>query len=137
MKHTYAEIPDDVKAKPYLPLLINVWEVYQNYGWDRTLKFIYECQEGVYDFFETRLNEPIGTSKDLIEGKFTEDQAKKVLSYILVIPSLTIRADLIQGTQKLIAGESTDITFISLDDMTGEIFCLLNGHLEDGIPVDW
>ncbi len=137
MKHTYAEIPDDVKVKPYLPLLVNEWEVFQTYGWERTLKFIRECQEGVYDFFETRLNESIGTSKDLIEGKFSEEQAKKVLSYILIIPSLTIRADLIQGTQKLIAGESTDVTFISLDDVTGEIFCLLNGHLEDGIPVDW
>jgi len=50
---------------------------------------------------------------------------------------LTIRADLIQGTQKLLAGDSADVTFISLDDVTGEIFCLLNGHLEDGIPVDW
>jgi hypothetical protein len=54
-----------------------------------------------------------------------------------VSPSLTIRADLIQGTQKLLAGDSADVTFISLDDVTGEIFCLLNGHLEDGIPVDW
>ena len=137
MKYTYADIPDDVKAKPYFPLLVNVWEIYQTYGWERTLKFLYECQEGVYDFFETRLNESIGTSKDLMEGKFTEEQAKKVLSYILIIPSLTIRSDLIQGTQKLIAGDSTDITFISLDDVTGEIFSLLNGHLEDGIPVDW
>lgn len=137
MNHTYAEIPDDVRAKPYLPLLTNVWEIYQTYGWERTLKFIYECQEGVYDFFETRLNESIGTSKALMEGKFTEEQARKVLSYILILPSLTIRSDLTQGTQKLLAGDSADMTFISLDDVSGEIFCLLNGHLEDGIPVDW
>lgn len=137
MTYAYGEIPENVKAKPYLPLLVNVWEIYQVYGWERTLRFIEECQRGVYDFFETRLNESIGTSKDLLEGKFNEEQARKVLSYILVIPSLTIRSDLVQGTQKLIAGESADVTFISLDDVTGEIFALLNGHLEDGIPVDW
>ncbi len=135
MHFTFSDIPDNVKAKPYLPLLTNVWEIYQTYGWDRTLRFIDECKLGVYDFFEARLNESIGTSKDLLNGKFAEPE--KVLSYILVIPSLTIRSDLIQGTQKLIAGDSADMTFISLDDVTGEIFCLLNGHLEDGIPVDW
>ncbi|MFX1299169.1 MAG: hypothetical protein ACFFD2_30450 [Promethearchaeota archaeon] len=136
-QYNYGMIPDDVKAKPYLPLLTNVWEVYQTYGWERTLKFLYECQEGVYDFFETRLNESIGTSKALLEGKYTEEQAKKVLSYILILPSLTIRSDLVRGTQKLIAGDSADVTFISLDDVSEEIFCLLNGHLEDGVPVDW
>jgi len=135
MKFTYNEIPDNVKVKPYLPLLVNVWEIYQTYGWERTLKFIEESKLGVYDFFEARLNESIGASKDLLDGKFVHPD--KVLSYILIIPSLTIRADLIQGTQKLIAGDSADMTFISLDDVTGEIFCLLNGHLEDGIPVDW
>jgi len=135
MQYTYNEIPESVKAKPYFPLLANVWEVYQTYGWERTLKFIDESKMGVYDFFETRLNESINTSKLLIEGEFLYPE--KVLSYILVIPSLTIRADLIQGTQKLLAGDSADMTFISLDDVTGEIFCLLNGHLEDGIPVDW
>jgi hypothetical protein len=135
MKYVYSDIPDDVKIKPYLPLLVNVWEIYQTYGWERTLKFIYECQEGVYDFFEARLNDSINTSKDLIDGKFSHPE--RVLSYILIIPSLTIRADLIQGTQKLLAGDSADVTFISLDDVSGEIFCLLNGHLEDGIPVDW
>ncbi|MHA1264872.1 MAG: hypothetical protein ACTSRS_06510 [Candidatus Helarchaeota archaeon] len=137
MQHTYSEIPDHVRAKPYFPLLVNVWEIFQTYGWDRTLRFIEECKQGVYDFFETRLNESIGTSKNLIEGKYTEEQAKKILSYILILPSMSIRSDLIQGTQKLIAGESADVTFISLDDVTGEIFALLNGHLEDGIPVDW
>ncbi|MHA1783632.1 MAG: hypothetical protein ACTSVY_11510, partial [Candidatus Helarchaeota archaeon] len=45
--------------------------------------------------------------------------------------------DLNQGTMKLLFGESTDVTFIVINDYSREIFFLLNCHQEDGIPVDW
>ncbi|MHA1757342.1 MAG: hypothetical protein ACTSVV_11270, partial [Promethearchaeota archaeon] len=38
--------------------------------------------------------------------------------------------DLNQGTMKLLFGESTDVTFIVINDYSREIFFLLNCHQE-------
>ncbi|NHI91969.1 MAG: hypothetical protein EAX96_05660 [Candidatus Lokiarchaeota archaeon] len=133
--HDYNDIPDEVKVKQYVPLMPNIWQIFRELGWERTKQFIDECEEGVYDFFEERLNESIQTSKLVIEGKIKEPE--KVLSYILAVPSLTIRSDIVHGTQKLLIGDSTDLTFIALDDFSQELFVFLNAHIEDGVPVDW
>jgi hypothetical protein len=53
------------------------------------------------------------------------------------LPNVAIRADLLQGTSKLFAGESVDLTYIILKHDTQEVFAVLNGHLESGLPVDW
>ncbi|MHA1652338.1 MAG: hypothetical protein ACTSYB_19305 [Candidatus Helarchaeota archaeon] len=135
MVHTYGEIPDNVRFKPYMPLFPNTWKLYQTFGWDEFHQFNLDSEEGCYNFFETRFNESIATSEDVMTGKLKAPD--KTLSYILVLPNVAIRADLLQGTSKLFAGESVDLTYIILKHDTQEVFALLNGHLEEGLPVDW
>ena len=131
----YGDIPDEWKIKPYLPLMPIFWQFYQELGWKRTTEYFKVCQDSAYDFFEDRLNESIKTSEQVLRGKI--DRPDKVLSYVIVIPPVTIRSDLIQGTTKLLGGDSFDVTWVALDDVTQEIFILLNAHCEDGVPVDW
>ncbi|MFX1297624.1 MAG: hypothetical protein ACFFD2_22595 [Promethearchaeota archaeon] len=135
MVHTYGEMPDDLYLKPFLPLLSFLWRVYKKRGWEGVDNYEAMGDEGIFSFFETRLNESIYTVKDVIDGKIT--QPEKVLSYIIMIPSLVIRSDLVIGTQRLFGGDSTDVTYAVVHDYNAELLILLNCHIEDGIPVDW
>ncbi len=135
MVHTYGEIPEDVRFKPYMPLFPNTWGLFQTFGWADFHQFNIDSELGCYDFFETRFNEAIATSEDVLAEKVKTPE--KILSYIMVLPNVAIRADLLQGTSKLFAGESVDLTYIILKHDTQEVFGLLNGHLENGLPVDW
>ena len=135
MGNTYGEIPDDIRYKPYMPLFPNTWAIYQTFGLEKFRQFNIDSEAGCYDFFETRFNEAIATSQDVVEDRL--EAPEKVLSYVLVLPNVAIRADLLQGTAKLFAGESVDLTYIILKHDTQEVFALLNGHLEEGLPVDW
>ncbi|MHA1309709.1 MAG: hypothetical protein ACTSQO_02170 [Candidatus Helarchaeota archaeon] len=70
--------------------------------------------ESIFKFFETRLNESIFITKEVINGKIKNPD--KVLSYIIMLPSLVIRSDLVIGTQKLFGGDSVDISFAVVHD---------------------
>ncbi len=131
----YADIPEDAIIKPFMPIMPIIWQFYQENGWEMTQKFLEECEDCAYYFFEDRLNESIKTAQYVFKGKFSDPD--KVLSYVIVVPPITIRADLIQGTVKLLGGESFDVTWVAMNDLTQEIFIFLNAHCEDGIPVDW
>ncbi len=135
MVHTYGEMPDDLYLKPFLPLLSFLWRVYKELGWDGVDNYEAMGDEAIFDFFETRLNESIYTVKDVLDGNIAHPE--KVLSYIMMLPSLVIRSDLVIGTQRLFAGDSADITFAVAHDYNAELLLLLNCHIEDGIPVDW
>ena len=136
MVHTYAELSDDLYLKPYLPLLSFLWRVYKELGWEEGVdNYDRMGEESIFKFFETRLNESIQTSQDVLSEKIRHPD--KVLSYIIMLPSLIIRSDLVIGTQKLFGGMSTDVTFATVHDYDAEILLLLNCHIEDGVPVDW
>lgn len=135
MVHTYGEMPDDLYLKPFLPILSFLWRVYKEHGWEGVDNYEAMGDEGIFDFWERRLNEGIYTARDVIDGKFP--QPERVLSYIIMLPSLSIRSDLAIGTQKLFGGESTDVTFATVKDQDADLLLLLNCHVEDGVPVDW
>ncbi|NHI94002.1 MAG: hypothetical protein EAX96_16050 [Candidatus Lokiarchaeota archaeon] len=118
-----------------MSLYPNMWNLYKDLGWERFHEFNLASESGCYDFFETRFNESISTSQEILSGKMQTPE--KILSYILILPNVAIRADLMQGTQRLLAGDSLDVTYIILKHDTQEVFALLNGHLEAGLPVDW
>ncbi len=88
-----------------------------------------------YDLIKPRLNEAIMTAKATIEGKI--ERPDIVIADTLFPPGGSIRADLSQGVMKLYYGDSTDCTYTAIRDDTQEVCFMLNGHLEDGIPVDW
>ncbi|MHA1380781.1 MAG: hypothetical protein ACTSRG_20635 [Candidatus Helarchaeota archaeon] len=136
MVYTYGDLADDLYLKPFLPLLSFLWKVYKELGWENGVdNYDRMGSDGIFDFFQTRLDESIHTVKNVIEGKITEPD--KVLSYIIMIPSLIIRSDLVIGTQKLFGGDSVDLTYAVVHDYNAELLILLNCHIEDGIPVDW
>jgi hypothetical protein len=133
--HTYGEMPDSLYLKPFLPLLSFLWRVYKEQGWKGVDNYEKMGNRAIYDFFETRLNESIYTVKDVLDGKI--EHPENVMSYIIMIPSLVIRSDLVIGAQRLFGGDSNDITFATVHDYNAEILVLLNCHIENGIPVDW
>ncbi len=135
MPYTYADIPDNIQSKPYLPLLHNIWEGYQEFGWDYFQKTFKVFTEEFYEVATNRLNDSIRTAKAVLEGKI--EHPDKLLAYAFFPPVITIREDLQTGTAKLLYGESVDASFLVVDDATREILFILNTHIEDGIPVDW
>jgi len=131
----YADIPDTVRTKPYFPLGRHTWAMFKKIGLSAYEKANEKLGEILYPTFKRRLDESIMVAKKTIEGKFS--QPDKIFSYMLFPPVGAIRADLQQGTMKLLYGDSCDTTFVVADDMSSEVKILLNAHLEDGIPIDW
>ena len=136
MPYTYGDIPDDIVTKPYTPLSKHLWKIHQVYGYDLLKNMILASVDYMYSEIRERLDNTINAAKDIIDGKITEPS--KIVTYTLFPPVISIRGDLAQGTNKLLFGESTDTTFVVLNDADqGKIFFVLNCHSEDGIPVDW
>ncbi|MHA1752511.1 MAG: hypothetical protein ACTSYZ_09090, partial [Candidatus Helarchaeota archaeon] len=95
-------------------------------------------RETVQDFYEIvkiRLENAIQTSKEITNRniKFSD----QIFSCSLAIPIISIRTDLQQGTNVLLFGNSCDISFVVIDDLTSEIAFILNTHNEQGLPMSW
>ncbi|NHI92470.1 MAG: hypothetical protein EAX96_08195 [Candidatus Lokiarchaeota archaeon] len=134
---TYGDIKDDVVTKRYFPLGKHLWTMYRELGYEHFLDALMgEISDSlVYDVFKIRLDEALLGAKEVIEG--VNKQPEKSLNWAIFPPVIPLRGDLAQGTMKLMYGDSMDISFIMVLDTNNEIFFILNGHLEDGIPVDW
>ncbi|HUX97973.1 MAG TPA: hypothetical protein VMV49_00320 [Candidatus Deferrimicrobium sp.] len=135
MSHTYGEIPDSIKTKPYFPLGRHLWRVYVQVGFEYYDKAISAFPDRLYPALKKRLDETILTAKAVNDGKIND--INKTCAYMLFPPVGALRADLQQGTMKLLYGESCDTTFVVINDYSEEIYFLLNAHSEEGIPVDW
>jgi hypothetical protein len=134
--HEYGEIPDSLPLKRYFPLNRTLWLMFRHYGWDHVARGFQIGSDFLgYEVYKYRLNEAIQTAKDVIEGKIA--QPEKVIAFTLFPPGGFIRSDLQQGSMKLLYGPSCDITYVGVRDDTVQTSFVLNGHLEDGIPVDW
>jgi len=139
LQQTYGEIPDSVPSKEFLPLTEHFFKHVKELGWDY---FHNDFDNQAVDFF-TRFS-------DVMRDKFhrsvnvakliNSEEIKhpdKIFSTFFFPPVLFVRSDLQAGGTKLIYGESTDITFVIINDVNHEIFFLANAHTEAGIPVDW
>ncbi|NVM28134.1 MAG: hypothetical protein HWN65_04765 [Candidatus Helarchaeota archaeon] len=134
--YTYGDIPDEIPTKPYTPLAKHIWKLHQEFGYDLQKRMIVASVDYMYAELKERLDTTISAAKAIIDGDIKNPQ--KIVSYTLFPPVLSIRGDLAQGLNKLLFGESTDTTFVVLNDAEdGKIFFILNAHCEDGIPVDW
>ncbi|NHI94335.1 MAG: hypothetical protein EAX96_17720 [Candidatus Lokiarchaeota archaeon] len=133
--HNYGDIPDDIYTKAYSPLGKHLWRIFKEFGYQKILDMVEASPDYMYPELKERLDQTINTAKAIFDGKLPNPE--KVVSYFLFPPVVSIRGDLNQGTMKLLFGESTDVTFIVINDYSREIFFLLNCHQEDGIPVDW
>ncbi len=134
--HTYGSIPDDQPLKRYFPLNRTLWIMFRHYGWDHIARGFQTGTDFLgYEVFKYRLNEAISTAQDVLKGKINNPE--KTIAFTLFPPGGFIRADLQQGSMKLLYGESVDVSYCGIRDDTMETSFILNGHLEDGIPVDW
>ncbi|MHA1694222.1 MAG: hypothetical protein ACTSUG_03095 [Candidatus Helarchaeota archaeon] len=135
MLHTYGEIDDSLRTKKYLPIARHVWRMHQEIGWETWNKATKSLRQVIEEIMRVRMTESIMTSKELIDGKIKEPE--KVITYTIFPPAILTRSDLQQGAMKLLHGESIDSSFILVDDMSQEIFTIINCHMEDGLPADF
>lgn len=133
--HYFGEIPDTLRTKVFYPLGKNLWKLFKEFGYQIILKFQDTSEHVVYDVLKERLNMTIITAKKVLEDKIKKPE--QVLTYLLFPPVASIRTDLQQGTMKLLYGDSVDLSFIVMREAEEDIFFILSGHCEDGIPVDW
>jgi len=135
MTYTYADIPDHVYTKAFLPLLHGIWPGYQQLGWEYFKRVFDIFSKNLYTIAMGRLNDSIQTAKDVLEGKIAHPE--KVLAYAFFPPVISLRQDLQVGSTKLLYGESVDTSFILIDDNTQNTSFIVTAHIEDGLPVDW
>jgi hypothetical protein len=138
-QYTYHDIPDTVPTKRMLPIGEHIWNLIKKHGWEWVAKYFSGGPTGFYPDLGDAVNEKFQTSveaaKKVLDGKL--EDPTKVFSTWFFPPLIYVRSDLQTGTTKLIYGDSTDITFIVLSDVTSNIELLINGHMEDGIPLDY
>ncbi|MHA1309429.1 MAG: hypothetical protein ACTSQO_00750 [Candidatus Helarchaeota archaeon] len=135
--NTFGDIPDDFPTKSYLPLGPNIWEMFKDYGWEWLQYFFREFGKTIGDLAKIRLTESIYTARDIVSGKIDQNISSKILTYCFFPPTMAIRADLQQGTMKLLFGDSSDTTFLFLNDFDRDVLFALNTHIEDGYPIDY
>lgn len=135
-QNTYGDIPNSVFSKESLRLCENFWRLYKEQGWPWFKDQIKDVIDTIgFDIIKIRFDEAIVTAKEVTEGRIK--QPEKIITEMLFPPSLEIRADLQQGCMKLLYGDSVDLSLVIIDDSEREIMGAINGHFEDGIPVDW
>ena len=136
-KFTYGDIPDILVTKRYFPLARHLWRIYTELGYEDLVEEALPnlSVDMIYDVFKARLDQSMATAKDVLDGTITNPD--KRLAWMLFPPVVPLRADLTQGTNKLLFGESLDVTFYVMNDVDQELVFLFNGHIEHGVPVDW
>ena len=135
MKKTYGDIPD-FPTKKYFPICRNIMTTLYESGWEYLKMALTETLINFKDIVKIRLDDSIQTAKQIQDGKITIPP-ENVFTFSLFVPVLGIRADLQQGTNVLLFGNSCDVSFTVINDMTGEINFILNTHLENGLPISW
>ncbi|MFX0134249.1 MAG: hypothetical protein ACFFDN_11455 [Candidatus Hodarchaeota archaeon] len=137
--YTYGDIPDDFVTKGFVPLGEHIYKLFLELGHDyftevtssSEISFFSEAAEIISEKFKIAVE----SAKKVISGEIQNPE--KVLSTWFFPPVMYVRSDLQMGTTKLIYGNSTDITFICINDTTFQPELLINGHMEDGVPVDY
>ncbi|MBD3230194.1 MAG: hypothetical protein GF329_18595 [Candidatus Lokiarchaeota archaeon] len=135
--NTFGDIPDDFITKKHLPLGVNIWGMFKEYGWEYLQYLFKEFGRKIGDLEKIRLSESVFTAKDIMKDRTGSKKSEKILTYSFFPPTLAIRADLQPGTMKLLFGESSDTTFLILNDFDQDVLFALNTHIEDGSPQDW
>jgi hypothetical protein len=134
--YSFGEIPDDSRTKNYLPLSRNVYKIFRKFGLDYMEDFQGKFRQVQYDITAARWENMIYTGKKILSGEMSEHDAERSILY--TVPHIiSVRSDLQIGTNKLMYGDSTDVSFAIIDDFSEEILFVFNGHMESGVPSDW
>lgn len=135
--HDFGEIPEDSRTKYFLPLSPHIYKVFRNFGTDYMETIFPKFKQVQYDVTKARWDNMIYTGKRILEGIISPEDAERTILY--TVPHIiSMRSDLQIGSNKLLYGDSCDVSFAIIDDFPPyELLFIFNGHLEDGIPVDW
>ncbi|MHC1592259.1 MAG: hypothetical protein ACXQS8_09245 [Candidatus Helarchaeales archaeon] len=134
--HSYGDIPDDNFTKEFMLISKHIFIVYRHLGLDYMESVFPKFRQVQYDVTKARWDNMIYTGRKIISGDISKEEAEKTFLY--TVPHVvTCRSDLQVGTNKLLYGDSVDVSFAIINDYTLEILFVFNGHLEDGVPVDW
>ena len=135
--HDFGEIPDDSRTKYFLPLSPHVYKVFRQFGTDYA-ETVFPKFEGIqYDVTKARWDNMIFTGSKIQSGEISPEEAERTMLY--TVPHIiTCRADLQVGSNKLLYGDSCDVSFAIIDDYPPyELLFIFNGHMESGVPLDW
>jgi hypothetical protein len=135
--HDFGEIPDDSRTKYFMPLSRHIYKVFRQFGTDY-METVFPKFEGVqYDVTKARWDNMIFTGTKIHSGEIPPEDAERTMLY--TVPHIvTCRADLQVGSNKLLYGDSCDVSFAIIDDFPPyNLLFIFNGHMEEGIPVDW
>ncbi|NHI94603.1 MAG: hypothetical protein EAX96_19080 [Candidatus Lokiarchaeota archaeon] len=134
--NNYGDIGDDMPIKEFLLISKHVYKVFRKLGLYYLEDALPKFRTVQYDITKDRWDNMINTGKHLLQGKISEEESRKTFLYM--IPHvITVRSDLQIGTNKLLYGDSTDVSFAIVNDYTNELLFIFNGHLESGVPHDW
>ncbi len=137
--YSYGDIPDDFPSKVFTPLGEHLFKLFKEFGHEYFIGKTTTSEVGFFskasEFLSEKFKTAVNTAKKVISGEIQHPE--NVLTTWFFPPVMYVRSDLQMGSTKLIYGNSTDITFICINDANYEPELLINGHMEDGVPVDY
>jgi len=133
-KHLLSELENE--NKEFMILAPHMYRCFRELGADYVIDLFPKFDEIQYKLIKERWDNMITTSRMVLNGKFTTEQATKMMLYTLP-HVISTRTDLQTGLVKLLYGDSVDVTAVMVNDLTGEIVTAMNGHQEQGVSVDW
>ncbi|MHA1144682.1 MAG: hypothetical protein ACTSRW_08090 [Candidatus Helarchaeota archaeon] len=134
--YNYGDVPDDNFTKEFMLISKHIFKVFRHFGVEYMENVFSKFRQVQYDVTKARWDNMIFTGRKILSGEISQEEAEKTFLY--TIPHVvTCRSDLQVGTNKLLYGDSTDVSFAIINDYTHELLFVFNGHLEGGVPVDW
>ncbi len=134
--YDFGEIPEDSRTKYFLPLSRHIYKVFRHFGTEYMESVFPKFKQVQYDVTKARWDNMIFTGTKIHSGEISPSDAMRTMLY--TIPHVvTCRADLQVGSNKLLYGDSCDVSFAIIDDYTYELLFIFNGHMESGVPIDW
>ena len=126
----------DKPNKEYMLLARHMFKCYKELGVEFVEALFPKFDQIQYELIKERWDQMIQTSKKVIDGVIPDDEADKICLYTLP-HVISLISTLQTGLVKLLYGEEVDVTAVMVDDFNWEVVTCFNGHMSEGIPVDW
>lgn len=133
-KHNWADL--NVPNKEFMLLAPHMYRCFRELGAEFIEALFPKFDKIQFELIKERWDNMIRTSREVIEGRIPDENAKRMILYTLP-HVVTLRTDLQTGLIKLLYGESVDVSAVMVDDFNMQVVTVMNGHCEAGIPVDW
>lgn len=126
----------DFFNKENLLLSPHVFRIFKLLGFNYIKKLFSNFAQNVNKITGIRLNNMFMHSKKLLEGKISQQEAKRIMNFFHPL-FLTCRLDLINGLTNLLYGNSVNLNTILINDITLDITNYYERHLEQGIITEF